>query len=142
MESSSSENLLLKPLKITIFWPNLRKNGVPTGHVQNKKQVFFTEITKADAKLSSTFYFNKISYVLAELWMFFHIVWCILLKSVIFTHISCERKACRQKWLATWCLWGKRMCITWYLCSSNWDRVIRFCHHNTASSCLHIAVNT
>ena len=33
---------------------------------------------------------------------------------------------------------------TWYLvCSSNWDRVIpkRFCHHNTASSCMH-AVNT
>ena len=54
-----------------------------------------------------------------------------------------ERKACRQKWLTTLCLSGRRMCITWYLCSSNWDRVIPkwFCHHNTASSCMH-AVNT
>ena len=54
-----------------------------------------------------------------------------------------ERKACRQKWLTTLCLSGRRMCITWYLCSSNWDRVILkwFCHHNTASSCMH-AVNT
>ena len=30
-----------------------------------------------------------------------------------------ERKPCRQKWLATLCLSGRRMCITWYLCSSN-----------------------
>ena len=55
-----------------------------------------------------------------------------------------ERKACRQKWLTTLCLSGRRMCITWYSCSSNWDnRVILtwFCHHNTASSCMH-AVNT
>ena len=44
-----------------------------------------------------------------------------------------ERKACRQKWLTT-CLSDRRMRITWYLCSSNWDRVIpkRFYHHNTA----------
>ena len=50
-----------------------------------------------------------------------------------------ERKACRQKWLTTLCLSGRRMCITWYLYSSNWDRAIPkwFCHHNTASSCMH-----
>ena len=50
-----------------------------------------------------------------------------------------ERKACRQKWLTTLCLSDRRMCITWYLCSSNWDRVTPkwFCHHNTASSCMH-----
>ena len=43
-----------------------------------------------------------------------------------------ERKACRQKWLTTLCLSGRRMCITWYLCSGNWDRVIQkdFCHHS------------
>ena len=35
-----------------------------------------------------------------------------------------ERKACRQKWLTKLCLSGRRMSITWYLCSSNWDRVI------------------
>ena len=54
-----------------------------------------------------------------------------------------ERKACRQNWLTTWCLSGRRMCITWYLRSSNWDIVIPkwFCHHNTASSCMH-TVNT
>ena len=52
-----------------------------------------------------------------------------------------ERKACRQKWLTTLCLSDRRMCITWYLCSSNWDRFIPkwFCHHNTASSCMHAA---
>ena len=50
-----------------------------------------------------------------------------------------ERKACSQKWLTTLCLSDRRMCITWYLCSSNWDRVILkwFCHHNTASSFMH-----
>ena len=35
-----------------------------------------------------------------------------------------ERKACRPKWLTALCLSGRRMCITWYLCSINWDRVI------------------
>ena len=35
-----------------------------------------------------------------------------------------ERKACRPKWLTTLCQTGRRMYITWYLCSSNWDRVI------------------
>ena len=53
------------------------------------------------------------------------------------------RKACRQKWLTTLYLSGRRMCITWYVCSSNWHRVIPkwFCHHNTASSYMY-AVNT
>ena len=35
-----------------------------------------------------------------------------------------ERKTFRKKWLATLCLSGRRMCITYsyiyYLCSSNW----------------------
>ena len=50
-----------------------------------------------------------------------------------------ERKACRQNWLATLCLSGRRMCITWYLRLSNWERVIPkwFYHHNTASVKLH-----
>ena len=54
-----------------------------------------------------------------------------------------ERKACRQKWLTTLCLSGIQMCITWYLCSSHWDRVIPkwFRYHNTASGCMHV-VNT
>ena len=36
---------LPQPLRITIFWPNLCKNGVPMGHAQSKKH-FFAEITK------------------------------------------------------------------------------------------------
>ena len=28
---------LLKPLKITIFRPDLHKNGIPMGHMQSKK---------------------------------------------------------------------------------------------------------
>ena len=36
-------------------------------HVQNEKQFFLVEITKADHQLSETFYFIKISYVLTEL---------------------------------------------------------------------------
>ena len=46
--------------------------------------------------------------------------------------------------MTTLCLSGRRMCITWYLCSSNWDRVIPkwFCHHNTASSCLQLIPKT
>ena len=60
------EKKLLKSLKISIFWPNLCKNGVPMGHTQKKKQ-FFSEITEPDPKLSKPFYFNKTSYVLAEL---------------------------------------------------------------------------
>ena len=68
----SSEKNLLKPLKITIFQPNLWKTGSPMGHAQN---IFFlSKITNPDPKLSEPFYFNKVLYVLAELWMFFYIV--------------------------------------------------------------------
>ena len=37
-----------------------------------------------------------------------------------------ERKACRQKWLTTLCLSGRRMCNTWCLfrATTNWGRVI------------------
>ena len=45
------------------------------GHAQNKKKtIFFVQITKPDPKLSKAFYSNKISYVLADLKMFFYIV--------------------------------------------------------------------
>ena len=64
--SSSSEKKLLKPLKITIFGTNLLKKGVSMDHIQNKKQFFLEEITKADHQFSKTF-FMKILYVLAEL---------------------------------------------------------------------------
>ena len=67
MESSSSEIILLKLLKSTVFPPNLSKNGVPMGHSEKKTQFFFSEITKTYPKLSKNFYFNKILHVLAEL---------------------------------------------------------------------------
>ena len=44
------------------------------------KTIFLTEITKADHQLSETFYFVKISYILAELWIFFYFVWYFLSK--------------------------------------------------------------
>ena len=85
MELSSSENFLLKPLKITIFRPNLCKKGVPMCHTQQKTFFFFfSEITKPDYKLSKPFRFNKIPYVLAELWMFFYFVWCFFDKKCHF----------------------------------------------------------
>ena len=58
---------MVKPLKVTIFGPNLRKKGVTMGHIQSKKQILFTEITKPDHKLSKTFYFIKLLFVLVEL---------------------------------------------------------------------------
>ena len=57
---------LLKPLKITNFWPNLCKNVVPMGHTQNKKLFFFfAEITKpyhvlAELKVMDIFLFSAI----------------------------------------------------------------------------------
>ena len=53
------------------------------------KNNFFSEITKADSKLSRPFYFNKIPYVLAEL-CFSILCLCIafLLKSAISSHNS------------------------------------------------------
>ena len=67
---------MLKPLKITISWPNLCKKG----HTRNKKNIFFSEIRKPDHKLSKKFYFNKISYFLAELWMFFYFMFFFFAK--------------------------------------------------------------
>ena len=55
---------LLKPLKITIFWPNLHKNGSPWAKPKTENN-FFAEIMKYHHELSN--FFIKISYVLAEL---------------------------------------------------------------------------
>ena len=82
--SLSSEKFLLKPPKITIFQPNLCKKGVPKAHPKKTKNNFFSEIAKPDCKLSRPFYFNKISYVLAESWMFFYFVWCFFAKKCHF----------------------------------------------------------
>ena len=62
----SAENFFLKPLKITIFWPNLCKKG-SLWATPKTKHFFFAEIAKPDYKLSKTFYFIKLLYVLTEL---------------------------------------------------------------------------
>ena len=53
----------------------MHQKGVIMGYAQNEKQYFLAEITKAQAdhQLSETFYFIKISYVLAELWIFLYL---------------------------------------------------------------------
>ena len=79
------KKVLLKPLKITIFQPKLCKHGVAMVHAQSKKTIFFfPEIIKPDPKLPKTFYFNKIPYVLAVLWMFFYDVQCFFAKKCHF----------------------------------------------------------
>ena len=54
-----------KTLASAIFWSNLHKKG--SVWAAPKMKNFFSEITKVDHQLSKTFYFIKISYVLAEL---------------------------------------------------------------------------
>lgn len=54
---------LLKPLKTTIFEPNVGKKGVNMDHTQNEKQICLAEIAKAD----HNFYFIKMSDILVEL---------------------------------------------------------------------------
>ena len=56
-----------------IFGPNLRKKRSQYGSHPKQKH-FFAEMIKTDHKISKTFYFIKILYVLAELWMFFYLV--------------------------------------------------------------------
>ena len=64
------------------FWPNLcAKMGSPWAMPKTKNNFFF-KIIKPD-QLSKTFYFNKISYVLAELWMFFYYCNAFLLKEYV-----------------------------------------------------------
>ena len=55
-------------------------------HAQNKKNNFFSEITKPDPNLTKPLYLNKIPYVLA--------IFCnaFLLKGAISTHNSCGRR--------------------------------------------------
>ena len=87
----------VKPLKVWIFGPSLHKKGFSMGHPKKGKTVLFTETTKEDQKLSKSFYFIKISYVLTK----FYFVWVFfLLKSVISTHNSCAHL--RTKWLWVW----------------------------------------
>ena len=73
---------VLKPLKITFFYhyPTFTIMGSPW--VMPKTKFIFAEITKSDNKLSKTFYFIKISYVLTEV-LFFYFVWCFFAKNSV-----------------------------------------------------------
>ena len=83
---------LLKPLKITIFRPaQLVQKWGPHGPHPKQKKKFFSEITKPDPK---SFYFNKMSNNLAELWIFFCTVWCFFAKKVSFPAHNSWRNQC------------------------------------------------
>ena len=56
-----------KTSKNYYFSAQLVQNWGPYGPRPKQKTIFFSEIIKTDPKLSKTFYFNKIPYVLAEL---------------------------------------------------------------------------
>ena len=61
------------------IWPTqlMQKRGPRPG---KKKNNFFSKITRPDHELSKTFYFNKISCVLADLWMFFYFAFFFFVK--------------------------------------------------------------
>ena len=82
---------LAKTFKNCHFWAQLaQKRGQYRPHPKQTKK-YFPELTKADHKLSKTFYFIKIAYVLTELWMFFYfVVMFFLLKRVISSRNSCS----------------------------------------------------
>ena len=73
--TSSSENKFIKPPKIAIFVPNLHKKR-SVWATPKMKNIFLAELIKTDHQLPETFCFIKISYALAELWIFFHFLWC------------------------------------------------------------------
>ena len=75
---------------MSFLGPTWANKGVSIGHTQNKKKSFFLRNNKGDPKLSKTFCFIKISYVLTELWMFFYfVVMFFWLKRVASSHHSC-----------------------------------------------------
>ena len=67
--------MLLKPLKILIFWPNLWKNGSPWATTQNRKKKFFSE--RFSSWMSYEYFSNSCD--------------AFLLKSVISSHSSSGR---------------------------------------------------
>ena len=70
-------------LKYRHIGPTCAKMKSPWA-MSKTKYIFFAEITTPDHKLSKTFYFIKISYVLAELWVFFYFVWFYFAKKCHF----------------------------------------------------------
>ena len=88
LHSRSSEKKLVKPPKNCFFGPNLHRKEVIISHAQEEK-LLLAEIAKANHQLSSSFYFNKISYVLIELWIISYLTDVSCQKSVISSKNSC-----------------------------------------------------
>ena len=68
---------LVKPLKNSFWDPICNTKGSVWATPKIKNIFFLAEMTKADYQIPETFYFITISYVLAELWIFFYFV-CFL----------------------------------------------------------------
>ena len=64
---STSENFFAKTPRNYHFSVQLLQKWGPHGPRPKQKTIVFAKITKTDRELSKTFYFIKISYVLAEL---------------------------------------------------------------------------
>ena len=84
LQSSSSEKIMAKPLKNCLFWAQFAQERGHYGPCPKIKKIFFAEITKADHQLSEAFNFIEISYVLAEIWIFFYLECCFLSKKCHF----------------------------------------------------------
>ena len=67
LQSSSSEKKLVKPLKIAVLGHKFPEKGLTWASSKIIKKNFVAVLTKADHQLPETFYFMKISYVLADL---------------------------------------------------------------------------
>ena len=80
LQSSSSEKKLVKPLKNCFLRPNLHRKGVIMGYTQDGKKMFFGRNNKSRSSVFGRILFIKISNVLSELWIFFYLEWCFLLR--------------------------------------------------------------
>ena len=63
LQSSSSEKKLVKPLKIAVLGHKFPEKGLTWA----SSKIIMAVLTKADHQLPETFYFMKISNVLADL---------------------------------------------------------------------------
>ena len=60
--SSKKKKKIGKTSKNCFFWSNLHKKEVIMGHIQNEKQLFLAEITKAGHQVSETFWLSYESF--------------------------------------------------------------------------------
>ena len=81
---------MLKPIKITIFRPNLCKTGALMGHTQNKKQFFFFRNNKSQIlSFQNLFILTKYHMFWLSYECFSILCNAFLLKSAISSHNSC-----------------------------------------------------